>query len=118
MKILDQIKYVVLFTCLPFISLAEPPEGTWEYHAPQAVPEYSSGQIVINRSSVDSYYILIKANGQEFTGNEVIYSDGNLSFSSYIESEYVTFKIKIAGNNMTGTATYSEGSIELTAKLE
>jgi hypothetical protein len=54
-------------------------------------------------------YYKIKANSVEYKDNE-------LSFKVYIEGESVSVKTTIEKDKMEGTASYSEGTIPVTAK--
>jgi hypothetical protein len=42
----------------------------------------------------------------------------DVSFGSYVEGEYITIKIKISDKTFSGTASYSEGTLEVKGEKE
>ncbi len=93
------------------------PVGTWKYLAPDAAYEYSAGKIVVELQS-DAYSAQVEVNGQVLKAEDVTYENGRLSFRVYIESELVSLDLLVEENSMKGMASYSEGSVELTATRE
>ena len=62
--------------------------------------------------------VIVKVNGQELKAQNVDYSNQHLTFKVYVESELVSLDILVEENTMTGTASYSEGDLELSATKE
>jgi hypothetical protein len=48
----------------------------------------------------------------------VTYENGELKGGLYVDYEYVSVKIKIEGNKMTGVANTPEGEMKLTAEKQ
>jgi hypothetical protein len=48
--------------------------------------------------------------------NSIKVEDGILSFSLYVEGEYVSVKLTINGDSLEGKASTSEGLLEVTGK--
>ena len=89
--------------------------GTWDYSAPNAPYEYSKGQIIITEGE-DKLEGKVDIDGYEMKLNSVKVEDGVLSFSLYVEGEYVSVKLTINGDNLEGKASTSEGLLEATGK--
>ncbi|MEQ9286175.1 MAG: hypothetical protein RIG77_04660 [Cyclobacteriaceae bacterium] len=107
---------VVVFTLMSTVLLAGvSPEGTWEYKVPQAPYEYQTGKMLVKKVE-SGYEVKFNINGTEMKARNVKFSDSNLTFATYVENEYVTFKIKVAAKTMEGTVSYSEGRLGITAK--
>jgi hypothetical protein len=46
-------------------------------------------------------------------------AEGNqLSFGLYVDGEYVSVKLKFDGRSFTGTASYTDGTVNLTGKRD
>lgn len=91
--------------------------GTWNYEAPYAPYEYSTGKLVFTENG-DKLEGKIKIGEYEIEMRN-IKADGNeISFGAYVEGEYVIIKATLEKGKLTGTANYSEGSIEVTAEKE
>ena len=54
--------------------------------------------------------------GYEMKLNSIKVEDGVLSFSLYVEGEYVSVKLTINGDSFEGKASTSEGLLEVTGK--
>ena len=90
--------------------------GTWEFNAPEAPPEYSTGDLVISKDGkelageiVFSEYYKIQVHDMKLEGNV-------LTFRAYIEGETITVENEITDDDMKGKVSYSEGTLELTAR--
>lgn len=107
---------VVAFTLMSSVLFAGvTPEGTWEYKVPQAPYEYQTGKLLVKK--VDAgYEVKFNVNGSEMKASNVKFSDSNLTFATYVENEYVKFKIKVAAKTMEGTVSYSEGTMGISAR--
>ena len=91
--------------------------GTWNYEAPYAPYEYSTGKLIFTESG-DKLTGKIKIGEYEIEMRNVKSEGNNVTFGAYVEGEYVSIKISIKKNEFTGTASYSEGSIEVSGKKE
>lgn len=92
------------------------PTGTWAYTANQAPYEYSSGDIVITKEG-EAYTVEIKLGDYyKVEASSVKYEENQLSFVVSIEGEAVDIKATIDKDSLEGTASYSEGTIPVTAE--
>lgn len=91
--------------------------GTWNYEAPYAPYEYSTGKLIFAESG-DKLTGKIKIGEYEIEMRNVKAEGDKVSFGAYVEGEYVSIKISIKKKEFTGTASYSEGSIEVSGKKE
>ena len=89
--------------------------GTWDYSAPNAPYEYSKGQIIITQGE-DNLEGKVNIDGYEMKLNSVKVEDDVLSFSLYVEGEYVSVKLTIKEDALEGKASTSEGLLEVTGK--
>ena len=92
------------------------PTGTWAYEANQAPYEYSSGDIVVTKEGKDFTAEMVLGEYYKVKAEKVVYEKNELSFVVYVESETVEIKMTVEKESMEGTASYSEGSIPVTAK--
>ena len=60
----------------------------------------------------------IKIGSYEIDMKNVKVEGNNVSFGAYVEGEYVSIKIELDKKNFKGTASYSEGSIDVTGSKE
>jgi len=91
--------------------------GTWNYEAPYAPYEYSAGKLIFTENG-DKLEGKIKIGEYEIEMRNVKAEGDNVSFGAYVEGEYVTIKIAVDKAKFTGTASYSEGSLEVTGEKE
>ena len=91
------------------------PTGTWTYEANQAPYEYSSGDIVVTKEGKE-YSVKMVLGEYETTATKVVYEKNVLSFDVYVDTETVEIKLTVEKETMEGTASYSEGTIPITAK--
>lgn len=91
--------------------------GTWNYEAPYAPYEYSKGKLVFTENG-DKVEGKIKIGEYAIDMRNVKVEGESVSFGAYVEGEYVSIKFKIEKTKFTGTASYSEGSIEVTGEKE
>ena len=91
--------------------------GSWNYEAPSAPYEYSSGKLIFSEDGE-------KLNGKIVIGQyeiemrNVKIEGDEVKFGAYIEGEYISLTMTPKNNSFTGTANYSEGSLEVTGKKE
>ncbi len=91
--------------------------GTWQYEAKDAPYEYSVGQLIFTENE-GNLQGKIKIGDYEIEMRDLKTEGENITFGAYVEGEYVTIKIKPGENLLTGTATYSEGTIDVKAKKD
>ena len=91
------------------------PTGTWTYEANQAPYEYSTGDIVVAKEAKE-YSVKMVLGEYEAETEKEVYEKNVLSFVVYVDTEEVEIKLTVAKETMEGTASYSEGSIPITAK--
>ena len=91
--------------------------GTWNYEAPYAPYEYSAGKLIFSENG-DKLEGKIKIGEYEIEMRNVKSEGEDVSFGAYVEGEYVTIKITVAKDKFKGTASYSEGSLEVTGDKE
>jgi len=92
------------------------PVGTWSYEAEYAPYEYSEGDIVVSKEGKE-YKVEIKLGEYyKIKASDVEYQDNVLSFDVYVEGESVSVKTTLEKETHKGTASYSEGTLELSGK--
>ena len=91
--------------------------GTWNYEAPYAPYEYSTGKLIFSEND-DKVEGKIKIGEYEIDMRNVKVEGDNVSFGAYIEGEYVSIKFTMEKTKFTGTASYSEGTMEVTGEKE
>ena len=91
------------------------PTGTWAYEASQAPYEYSTGDIVVAKEAKD-FTVKMVLGEYEAETEKVVYDKNVLSFVVYVDTEAVEIKFTVEKESMEGTASYSEGTIPITAK--
>ena len=105
---------LAVFTiCSTALALAASPVGTWTYKVPKAPEQYINGELIVAKEKSE-YTVKFRINGQELPARNVKYEGSNLSFATYVENEYVTFKMKVGEKSMTGKVSYSEGTLDMT----
>lgn len=92
------------------------PVGTWSYEATNAPYEYSSGEIVVSKEGKEYKVEIVLGEYYKIKGSSVEYKDNVLSFTAYVEGESVSIKTTLEKETHEGTASYSEGTIELSGK--
>ena len=90
--------------------------GAWEFKAPAAPYEYSTGLIVVDNTD-GALQVKIKFdNGGEITGKEITYNERELKFQVFIESDVVKLALKMNDEGkLVGVANGPEGAIEVSA---
>ena len=91
--------------------------GTWNYEAPYAPYEYSSGKLIFTESG-EKVEGKIKIGEYEIEMRSVKVEGDKISFGAYVEGEYIKVDVTVKKNALTGTVNYSEGSMEVTAEKE
>jgi len=91
--------------------------GTWNYEAPYAPYEYSSGKLIFTESG-EKVEGKIKIGEYEIEMRSLKVEGDKVSFGAYVEGEYIKVDATVKKNALTGTVNYSEGSMEVTAEKE
>ncbi len=89
--------------------------GTWNYEAPYAPYEYSTGKLIFTENG-DKVEGKIKIGEYEIPMRNVKVDGVKIEFSAYVEGELITIKAELKQNTFTGTVDYSEGSMEVTGE--
>ena len=114
-KILMLVMLAASFTSVNAMAMVDP-VGTWSYEADDAPYEYSSGDIVVSKEGKE-YKVEIKLGEYyKIKAQKVEYKDNVLSFNVYVEGETVSVKTTLGKETHEGTASYSEGTLELKGK--
>jgi hypothetical protein len=109
------ILFALMFNVTAVTAKDQDVVGTWDYTAPNAPYEYSKGQIIITKGE-DKLEGNVNIDGYEMKLNSIKVEKNILTFSVYVEGEYVSVKITIDGDTFEGKASTSEGLIEVTGK--
>ncbi len=91
-------------------------EGTWVFSAPEAQAEYSTGDLVISREGKELTGEIVFGGEYKIPLHEVKLVDNVLTFKAYIDGESIEVKNEITKDEMKGKVSYSEGSLEISAK--
>jgi hypothetical protein len=116
MKSVILIVLIVSATSNVFAQKKADPIGTWSFYAEDAPIEYNSGDIVIGKEGKEYTAMIVYGESYEVKGRDVVLEKDQISFKVYIEEEQVNIKGTIAGETITGTASYSEGTISFKAE--
>ena len=115
-KLLFMVMLVASFTSAVSAQKKVDPTGTWTYEATSAPYEYSSGDIIVAKEAKEFTVELALGEYYKMKAEKVVYEKSVLSFVVYIESEAIELKMTVEKETMDGTASYSEGTIPITAK--
>ena len=91
--------------------------GTWNYEAPYAPYEYSTGKLAFTENG-GKLEGKIKIGEYEIEMRNVKADGNEISFGAYVEGEYVSIEVTLEEGKLAGKASYSEGSIDVTAEKE
>jgi hypothetical protein len=94
------------------------PVGTWKFSAPSAPEGYNASDLIISKEGREYKVIFALSEYYKITASDVEYKKKNLSFTLYIETETVFIKGSFEEDKFTGTASYSEGVIDVSAVRE
>jgi hypothetical protein len=92
--------------------------GSWKYEVPTAPHGYEKGTLVFTEKEGKLAGEVKFADGYKIDMKNVTYENGELKGGLYVDYEYVSVKIKIEGNKMTGVANTPEGEMKLTAEKQ
>ena len=114
-KLLMMVMLVASVTTTVSAQKKVDPTGTWTYKAADAPYEYSTGDIVITKEGKEYKVEIVLGEYYKVKGSNVTYEKNEISFTVYIESESVNIKGVVDKENMNGTASYTDGTIPITA---
>ena len=89
--------------------------GTWDYSAPGAPYEYQVGQMIFSESG-DGMEAFMQIGSNKMQAKELVIKENTASFYVWIESNQIKITLKFDEEKFKGTASYSEGVLELTGK--
>ena len=115
-RFLLMVMLVASFTSTVSAQKKVDPTGTWAYEANAAPYEYSSGDIVVTKDGKEYAAEMVLGEYYRMKAEKVVYEKNVLSFNIYIETETIEIKLTVEKESMTGAASYSEGTIPITAK--
>ncbi|MCC5932263.1 MAG: hypothetical protein JJU28_23660 [Cyclobacteriaceae bacterium] len=92
--------------------------GSWSYEAPQTpYPEYSKGQLILSEKEGKLHgQMKIGENARDLLN--VKFENNVLSFGTYLEGEYISIKLNVKDTSFIGSASYTDGSVELKGKKD
>ena len=114
-RFLLMVMLVASFTSAVSAQKKVDPTGTWAYEASAAPYEYSTGDIVVTKEAKE-YSVKMVLGEYETEAEKEVYEKNVLSFVVYVDTEAVEIKLTVSKETMEGTASYSEGTIPITAK--
>lgn len=118
-----KIKELLLTLTLAFVALvqlqAAPLDmkklvGKWEYSAPTAPPNYTTGQINFTQAG-DKLKGELVIEGQKVNFAEITILDDTVSASIYLESTLITIKFKMVDQALVGKAETPDGPVAVKA---
>ncbi len=92
------------------------PIGTWTFSAPDAPYEYSTGDLVITKEGDELMGELVFSEYYKLKLHDLKFEDNVLSFKAYIEGDVIYAKNTITKDEMKGKVSYSEGTLDFSAK--
>jgi hypothetical protein len=88
--------------------------GKWEYSAPSAPPNYTSGQINFSQAG-DKLKGELVIEGQKVDFSEITIKEDQVTVGIYLESTLVTIKFKMVEDKLEGKAETPDGPVEVKA---
>jgi hypothetical protein len=88
--------------------------GKWQYSAPTAPPNYTSGQINFSQAG-DKLKGELVIEGQKVDFSEISIKDDQVTVGIYLESTLVTIKFKMVEDKLEGKAETPDGPVEVKA---
>ena len=88
--------------------------GKWEYSAPTAPSNYTSGQINFTQVG-DKLKGELVIEGQKVDFSEITIKDDLITVGIYLESTLVTIKFKMVDQKLEGKAETPDGPVEVKA---
>jgi len=100
------------FTVKDNTTIAKKFIGVWEYSVPNAPYPYQTGTMTFSKAKKKiSGFISIEGNNIDM--EKVVSKKDNLTCEIYIEGETVTFNLTFEKNSFSGTASYSQGDLDI-----
>ena len=101
------------FTAKDSTTSAKKIVGVWEYSVPDAPYEYQTGIMTFSKVKKElSGFISIEGNKMDM--EKVVFKKDKLTSEVYIQGETVTFNLTFEKNSFSGTASYSQGDMDIT----
>ena len=121
MKDLKALMFIGLLVFSSGVSFAQKksdvkPEGTWTFSAQDAPYEYSKGDLVITLEGNELKGEIVFSEYNKVKVQDLKLEENVLTFKAYIEGEVIYSKNTIIKDEMNGKVSYSEGTIEFSAK--
>ena len=88
--------------------------GKWEYSAPTAPPNYTSGQVIFTQVG-DKLKGQLVIEGQKVDFSNVTIKDDVVLVSIYLESTLINVNFKLVGQSLEGKADTPEGPVPVKA---
>lgn len=86
--------------------------GTWGYETPDAPYEYQKGDLIFEMK--DGKLIgFVSIDGYKIEMEDIKNGKDKFTCDIYVEGEVVTLDLKFTKKAFSGTATYSEGSLDI-----
>ena len=89
--------------------------GSWEYSAPDAPYEYQEGEIHFLMQD-DKLVGYVSIEGYKIELEDIVVKGDKLTCEVYVEGESVTLELNFKKKTFTGTASYSEGTLDFSGK--
>lgn len=86
--------------------------GEWEYSAPHAPYEYQKGVLVFSKDGKKMKGEMI-VGGYTMLMEDLVIEEDNVKAHISVEGEYVTFDLNFSELTFSGTASYSQGALEI-----
>ena len=103
---------LVSFTGIEDVKVDKHVLGTWEYEAPDAPYEYQNGDMVFEMKD-DKLTGYVSIDGYKIELESLKADKSKVSGEIYVEGTSVMLELEFSKKTFTGTATYSEGSLDL-----
>ena len=118
--ILKGLLVLILFVTASFLTINKDTSdmkmvGSWEYSAPDAPYEYQEGEIHFLMQE-DKLVGFVSIDGYKIELEDVIVKGDKVTCEVYVEGESVTLELKFKKKSFTGTASYSEGTLDFSGK--
>lgn len=91
-------------------------KGVWEYKAPEAPYEYSTGRFIFKEADGKPVVTVKFQSGTEINAQNVKIENDSISFVVTIEYEMVKVTGKLVGNKIAAKANSSQGIMTVTAE--
>ncbi len=107
--------FATVYVVPAFAVKKNPLKGTWEYKAPQAPWEYTSGKIIFSEVDGKQTVVVRFNDGTEVKGTELKIEINTFSFSTEVQGNPVKVTGKLAEGKIAGKVDSPDGLLELTA---